>query len=706
MTKKQQRGKAGNVVNYTTRNQALNRLQLKLPEFRRLCILKGVFPREPRKKVHGHNKTYYHVKDINFLLHEPILEKSRPVLCPSSWVVCGSSVKPRLLSDTIIEIRAHERKIKKAKAKQSGRTTARLEANCPQYTLDHLVKERYPSFIDALRDLDDPLSLIHLFAVLPADASHKIPAKRVHGARSSGFVCDARVLDMSGLIAPAPAAFDFGRLALEWQAYITRTHSLRKVFVSVKGIYYQADVIGQKVTWLVPHAMSQILPSDVDFRVMLTFLEFYETLMGFVNFKLYHSLGLKYPPVLDPRLEAAAADLFSAMKSLVKADQTADEEVYDGDGKKDNEREGQGVPEVDQGPTILGGTEAEREVLQAESAVRLASFQVRLKAMEAVGQAASRQTESRQTEDLGAIEQAEQAEEQDGDDDEETVLARRVFQGFVFFLAREVPRESLLLVIRAFGGIASWDGDGAPFQEADESITHQVVDRPTQGHRFLSRDYVQPQWIFDSANACIALPTNDHGPGLVPPPHLSPFVDNEAEGYVPEYAEVIHRLKDASSKGPVLSISGIEAEADLESKAAVAARSEEAAAASQLQEVQALERQYADDLAKEVAGVPFSASLAEVANDTLGLVGAGASEAEDEAVADVDSRTDMEGQRDGSLRAQATEADDEAAMAQIMMPRKTKQLYDAMQMGRAKKRAGVALLEERKRKALAKKAKP
>lgn len=44
----------------------------------------------------------------------------------------------------------------------------------------------------------------------------------------------------------------------------------------------------------------------------------------------------------------------------------------------------------------------------------------------------------------------------------------------MFFLGREVPREQLLLIIRAFGGEAGWDGDGSPLSEGDERITHQV----------------------------------------------------------------------------------------------------------------------------------------------------------------------------------------------------------------------------------------
>lgn len=36
----------------------------------------------------------------------------------------------------------------------------------------------------------------------------------------------------------------------------------------------------------------------------------------------------------------------------------------------------------------------------------------------------------------------------------------------------------------------------------------QIVDRPTQGHIFLSREYVQPQWVYDCVNARIILPTD------------------------------------------------------------------------------------------------------------------------------------------------------------------------------------------------------
>lgn len=73
--------------------------------------------------------------------------------------------------------------------------------------------------------------------------------------------------------------------------------------------------------------------------------------------------------------------------------------------------------------------------------------------------------------------------------------------------------------------------------------TVQVVDRPTQGHLFLSRQYVQPQWVLDSANFRVLANAELYAPGKHPPPHLSPFVSYDEDGYVPEYAKAMLKLQ-------------------------------------------------------------------------------------------------------------------------------------------------------------------
>ncbi|XP_057507101.1 pescadillo homolog [Actinidia eriantha] len=585
--------KEGNAARYVTRPQAVKHLQVTLPVFRRLCILKGVFPREPKKKVKGNHHTYYHSKDILFLKHEPLLEKFR-------------------------DMRAYEKKVKKALSKKNKDLAERLLTRKPTYTLDMLIRERYPSFIDALRDLDDCLTMVHLFAALPAIEREKIEVKRIHNCR---------------------------RLSHEWQAYISRCHKLRKTFISVKGIYYQAEVEGQKITWLTPHALQQVVPDAVDYKIMLTFLEFYETLLAFVNFKLYHSINVKYPPILDPRLEALAADLYALSRyfdanSKVPA---MESQAVSSSGSEQGEAQKQG-PELD------------------ESELRLAQLQRQLPSNEP-----------------GALMHLVEDAFVEDEDDEETKECKTLFKNMKFFLSREVPRESLLFVIPAFGGVVSWEGEGAPFNESDQSITHQIVDRPTQGRRFLSREYVQPQWLYDCVNARIILPVEEYLVGRVPPPHLSPFVDNEAEGYVPEYAETIRRLQ-ATARKEVLPLPGLGNE-DLDDPQnllveGIISRTEAIEAAEKKQKMSILEKQYHDELKMELQGVQYpSVSNANKQNST-------------------DDTEDGE----EPLPDLQQVAEDAANMSKVVMSRKKRKLYEAMQIGKKRKQSHVDLLKERKKK--------
>ncbi|KAI4383836.1 hypothetical protein MLD38_009632 [Melastoma candidum] len=582
--------KEGNAAKYITRSQAVKLLQVTLPTFRRLCILKGVFPREPKKKVKGNHHTYYHVKDISFLHHDPLLEKFR-------------------------DIRAYEKKIKKAEAKLNKDLVVRLLTRKPTYTLDRLIRERYPKFVDALRDLDDCLTMVHLFAALPALDRENIEPKRIHNCR---------------------------RLSHEWQAFISRSHKLRKVFVSVKGIYYQAEVEGQKITWLTPHVLQQVLTDDIDFNVMLTFLEFYETLLGFVNFKLYHAMNVKYPPILDPRLEALAADLYALSRYV---DANSRSSVVESEMVESSEPESH-----------------LKEKAQNESNLRLAQLQQQLPYNEP-----------------GALMHLVEETTTEEEEDQDTKECKKLFEGMKFFLSREVPRESLLFVIPAFGGTVSWEGPGAPFAEADQSITHQIVDRPTQGHKFLSREYVQPQWIYDCVNARIILPTEGYLVGRVPPPHLSPFVNNDAEGYVPEYAETIKRLQ-AAARSVVLPMPGM-GQADLEDPQnllveGVIDRTEAQIAAEKKQKMMKLEKQYHEELRAELAGAQTPASAA---GPSLQI------------------STENAGDEDSDPNMQQT-ADDDANMPLVMMSRKKRKLYEAMEINKQRKKASVDHLKERKRK--------
>ena len=135
--------------------------------------------------------------------------------------------------------------------------------------------------------------------------------------------------------------------------------------------------------------------------------------------------------------------------------------------------------------------------------------------------------------------------------DNDAVKRTRLFGGLTFFLSREVPRGYLELVCLAYGGKVGWEGTNSPIAVDDPSITHHVVDRPKLPSRYgslpKSREFVQPQWLLDCANFMFILPISKYAIGVELPPHLSPWVDDEEEGYKPAYSEEIERLKNGET---------------------------------------------------------------------------------------------------------------------------------------------------------------
>lgn len=85
---------------------------------------------------------------------------------------------------------------------------------------------------------------------------------------------------------------------------------------------------------------------------------------------------------------------------------------------------------------------------------------------------------------------------------------------------------------------------GGSIVDEVEKATHVVTDRnPEHIKKLKNKEYIQPQWVCDCLNNQVLLPVADYAPGKILPPHLSPFVDNEKEGYVPERQKEIDQLK-------------------------------------------------------------------------------------------------------------------------------------------------------------------
>jgi pescadillo protein len=261
---------------------------------------------------------------------------------------------------------------------------------------------------------------------------------------------------------------------------------------------------------------------------MLTFLELYQTLLGFVFFKLYTDAGLVYPPPLDPRKDERGAGIDALhLKTSSHLLPVVSGQALTAEGRSVSAKDvRQTIKAIDvnpeEAPVVDAVTSApiarpldEEFVLQTSTA----------SSMEAVSILPTLQT-------LSMLPQT---------------MNSNLFSSFTFWLSREVSRSIFEFVVRSFGGQIGWpssSGGGSPFDETHPNITHVITDRPVvekkgddpvQREQRARRKYIQPQWIVDCVNAGKVLLEDPYGQGKILPPHLSPF--DEYEGaYIPSEA--------------------------------------------------------------------------------------------------------------------------------------------------------------------------
>lgn len=521
----------------------------------------------------------------------------------------------------------------------------------PQYTLHHLVRERYPRFQDALSDLDDCLTTTYLLAALPA--KNGVSATVINKAKA---------------------------LAAAWGAYCCLSSSITKSFVSVKGVYLEADIQNTAtVRWVIPHAFTQFMPEDVDYRVIQTFFEFYETLLNFVLFKLYNEAGVRYPftaaiaqqqdigsssgggntsTLLGVHLRALTTAL-DANNSSGQISTVVSEAVAISDKGDEN---------ID-GETNMSNGDSNKKKKKSKELIK------------SVGAALNKLTAEDDCDDqdddsvdvsgplhaaLDSIAEEEMKANASNsvfggrfaNSNPEALQRRGLFQGLTFFLAREVPRGYLELVCLAYGGAVGWEGENSPISAKDPSISHHICDRPTVPSSFSklpkSREFVQPQWILDCANFMYLLPVSKYMTGSTAtlPPHLSPWVDHDEEGYKPRYAEEIERLKNGEDVE-------MEEEENLTDK-----------------------KDEKDDPA-----------------------GSKKEEEEDEEMDEKDDDESESDREDQQAKKRKKENADAHEMAKTMMSRKAAHLYGRMQHGISQRKAKVDALHERRKEIESKKKK-
>ena len=263
---------------------------------------------------------------------------------------------------------------------------------------------------------------------------------------------------------------------------------------------------------------------------MLTFLELYQTLLGFVFFKLYMDEGWVYPPPMDLSKDEGGAGVGAFSLQTANKFQITSNGNANSESQVSNRAVKQTIKELAASintPNVSSTGPSTNVEMEDEDEDFV-----------------SHPSKTDPNADVATLPTLKSIIETTASSS--TTL--KLFAPYSFYLSRETPRSLMEFVIRAFGGRVGWpssSGSGSPYGEDDGSITHVIIDRPVipgqpifainapapdgkeeseeERARRRRRKYIQPQWVMDCINAGKILPEERYARGTELPPHLSPF---------------------------------------------------------------------------------------------------------------------------------------------------------------------------------------
>jgi pescadillo protein len=244
---------------------------------------------------------------------------------------------------------------------------------------------------------------------------------------------------------------------------------------------------------------------------MLTFLEFYQTFLSFINYRLYTSINLVYPPKLDNAKDEAGAGLSAYLiQSTLETKPQIDSAPKNALPIKDTTKQLQTLPSKLATLTAEASATTAIETTSAVDDENLDTFTPVDPNASTLTQPPSSTSEA----------------------------SNSLFRGLHIYLSRETPVDDLTFLLLSFA-VSSLSTDPttghAPYPDTDPRITHQICDRGRlPEHIVPGRKYVQPQWIVDSINKGQLLDEGVYAPGSELPAHLSPFVEKMEGRYDPE----------------------------------------------------------------------------------------------------------------------------------------------------------------------------